>query len=84
MPALLVAHKRPGFYLRVIEEGEVGAGDEIVKVAEGPEHVTVAEVDALLYLPGHPRQRLEAALRVPALARRLEGLVEGAGRRRRR
>ncbi len=27
MPALLYAHGRPGFYLRVLEEGEVGAGD---------------------------------------------------------
>ena len=36
MAALLVAHDRPGFYFRVIEEGEVGAGDEIVQVARGP------------------------------------------------
>ena len=36
MAALLVAHRRPGFYLRVLEEGEVQAGDEIVKVASGP------------------------------------------------
>ena len=36
MAALLVASGRPGFYFRVLEEGEVGAGDEIVKVAEGP------------------------------------------------
>src|SRR5438067_8169589 len=35
MPALLVSHHRPGFYLRVLEEGEAGAGDEIVKVADG-------------------------------------------------
>ena len=58
MPALLVSHHRPGFYFRVLEEGEVGAGDEIFKVADGPERVTVAEIDALLYLPGHPRDRL--------------------------
>src|SRR6516162_3903511 len=32
MAALLVSHGRPGFYFRVLEEGEVGAGDEIVKV----------------------------------------------------
>jgi ferredoxin-NADP reductase/MOSC domain-containing protein YiiM len=68
MPALLVSHKRPGFYLRVIEEGEVGPGDEIVRVSEGPEHITVAEIDGLLYLPGHPRERLERALLVPALS----------------
>lgn len=52
MAALLVAHRRPGFYLRVLKEGEVGAGDEIVRIAEGPECLTVAECDALLYLPG--------------------------------
>jgi ferredoxin-NADP reductase/MOSC domain-containing protein YiiM len=67
MPALLVSHHRPGFYLRVLREGVVRAGDEIVQVAAGPESMTVAEVDALLYLPGHPRQRIERALRIPAL-----------------
>jgi ferredoxin-NADP reductase/MOSC domain-containing protein YiiM/ferredoxin len=68
MAALLVAHDRPGFYFRVIEEGEVGAGDEIVQVAAGPERVTIAEVNALLYKPGHPKDRLEQALRIPALS----------------
>jgi ferredoxin-NADP reductase/MOSC domain-containing protein YiiM len=68
MPTLLVSHKRPGFYFRVIEEGEIGAGDEIIKIAEGSEHLTVAEVDALLYLPGHPAEQLRRALRIPALS----------------
>ena len=68
IPALLVSHRRPGFYFRVLEEGEVQAGDEIVKVASGPEQMTVAEVDALLYLPGHPRQQLTRALRMSALS----------------
>jgi ferredoxin-NADP reductase/MOSC domain-containing protein YiiM/ferredoxin len=68
IPALLVSHRRPGFYFRVLEEGEVQAGDEIVKLASGQEEMTVAEVDALLYLPGHPRQQLLRALRIPALS----------------
>ena len=68
IPALLVSHRRPGFYFRVLEEGEVQAGDEVVKQASGPEQMTVAEVDALLYLPTHPRQQLLRALRVPALS----------------
>ena len=67
MPALLVSHHRPGFYFRVLREGAVQAGDEIVQVASGPEAMTVAEVDALLYLPGHPRQQVLRALRIPAL-----------------
>src|SRR5713101_80381 len=68
MPALLVAHGRPGFYFRVIEEGEVEAGDEIVPVAAGPERMSVFEVNALLYMPGHPRNQLERALRITALS----------------
>jgi MOSC domain-containing protein YiiM/ferredoxin-NADP reductase len=68
MAALMAAHHRPGFYFRVLEEGEVGAGDEIVKVADGPEQMSVAEMDALLYLPGHTPKQLERALRIPALS----------------
>ncbi len=68
MAALLVSHGMPGFYFRVLEEGEVEAGNEIVQVAAGPERMTVFEVNALLYLPGHPRSQLERALRIPALS----------------
>jgi ferredoxin-NADP reductase/MOSC domain-containing protein YiiM len=68
LPALLVSHHRPGFYFRVLTEGAVQDGDEIIKVASGPEAMTVAELDALLYLPGHPRQQLLRALRIPALS----------------
>lgn len=69
MPSLLVAHHRPGFYFRVLQEGEVSAGDDIVKVADGPELITVADMDALLYLPGHSREQVERALHVPALSK---------------
>jgi ferredoxin-NADP reductase/MOSC domain-containing protein YiiM/ferredoxin len=68
IPALLVSHHRPGFYFRVLDEGYVQAGDEIVKLASGPEQMPVAEADALLYLPGHTRQQLLRALRIPALS----------------
>jgi len=47
MPALLVAAGRPGFYLRVIEEGDVGAGDPIVRVLTDPAGLTVAATDGL-------------------------------------
>ena len=73
MPALLVAHHRPGFYFRVLQEGEVGAGDDIVKITDGPERFSVADVDALLYLPGHSREQLERALRIPALSKGWQG-----------
>ena len=78
MAALVVKHGRPGFYFRVIEQGEVEAGDEISQVASGPEQMSVAEIDALLYKPGHPRDQLERALRIPTLERRLASLARGA------
>jgi ferredoxin-NADP reductase/MOSC domain-containing protein YiiM/ferredoxin len=73
IPALLVSHHRPGFYFRVLEEGNIQAGEEIIKVASGPEQMTVVEVDTLLYLPGHPRQQLLRALRIPALSEGWQG-----------
>ena len=84
MPALLVSRHRPGFYFRVLTEGAVAAGQEIVKIADGPEGMTVAETDALLYLPGHPRQQLLRALRIPALSAGWKGsfkeMLDEAGR----
>ena len=68
MPALLTSSGRPGFYFRVLQEGIVGADDEIVKVAEAKERMTVAEINALLYSPKHPRARLQRALRIEALS----------------
>ncbi|WFU73401.1 MOSC and FAD-binding oxidoreductase domain-containing protein [Bradyrhizobium sp. CB2312] len=66
MAALVVKHGKPGFYFRVIEEGQVEAGDDITRVGSGPEQMSVSEIDALLYKPGHPRAQLERALRIPA------------------
>ena len=68
MPALLTSSGRPGFYFRVLREGEVGAGDDIVKVGEADERMTVAEINALLYSPDHARDRLQRALRIEALS----------------
>lgn len=68
MPTLLVARHRPGFYLRVLTEGPVEAGQEIVKIGDGPERLTVAQVDALLYLPNRSRDALRRAVTVPALS----------------
>jgi len=84
MPALLTSSGRPGFYFRVLREGEVGAGDEIVKVAESRERMTIAEINALLYSPHHPREGLERALRIEALSpgwhRSFEALLQGQAR----
>jgi ferredoxin-NADP reductase/MOSC domain-containing protein YiiM len=68
MPALLTSSGRPGFYFRVLKEGEVGAGDEIVKTGEAKERMTIAEINSLLYSPNRSHDQLECALRIEALS----------------
>src|SRR5215470_6321447 len=68
LPALMVSHHRPGFYMRVIREGQIRAGDPIIKTRTGPHALTVAEVDALLYLPHRDSRRLRLAMQIPALS----------------
>lgn len=68
MPNLLVAHHRPGFYFRVITEGRVQAGDAIVRTRRGRHELTVADIDALLYLPHRDIDLLRKSVDVPALS----------------
>ncbi len=68
MPNLLVAHHRPGFYFRVITEGHVAAGDALVRIRRGRHELSVADVDALLYLPDRDVAQLRKAVDVPALS----------------
>lgn len=68
MPNLLVSHHRPGFYFRVITEGQVRAGDPIIRTRRGRHELSVADVDALLYLPDRNIEQLSNAVDVPALS----------------
>ncbi|OBK45176.1 MOSC and FAD-binding oxidoreductase domain-containing protein [Mycobacterium kubicae] len=68
MPKLLVAQHRPGFYFRVITEGQVRAGDDIVRSRRGRHELSVADVDALLYLPDRSIDQLRKIVDVPALS----------------
>ena len=76
MPSLLTSSGRPGFYLRVLEEGDVGAGDIIELVSRGPEQMTVKTVNALLYSSHHPEDELRRALNIPALSPGWRGSFE--------
>ena len=88
IPALLVSHRRPGFYLRVLEEGDVQAGDEIVKLASGPEGMTRRRGGRPAVPPRPPARAAAAGAADPGPEPRLAGVVPGAargrGRRQRR
>jgi MOSC domain-containing protein YiiM len=66
-PKLFLASRRPGFYLRVLQEGDVGAGDELELIERDPEPLTVEETLNLYYFDRENLERAQAALRVKAL-----------------
>jgi ferredoxin-NADP reductase/MOSC domain-containing protein YiiM len=66
MPALLTGHGRPGFYLRVIRPGEVGAGDAITRINGPEDRMSVREISDLLYKK-HDEASLRRALELDAL-----------------
>ena len=72
MAALLVSHGRPGFYLRVLHEGEVEAGDEIVKVLAGPEGMSVADARPAVVFARPSAAKAGAGASNPRTQRRLE------------
>jgi MOSC domain-containing protein YiiM len=64
-PVHFAAAGRPGAYLRIVEAGEIGAGDE-VRVGERPEHgLSVGEVARIYH---QERGRCAALLAAPELA----------------
>jgi len=69
-PKQFLASGRVGFYLRVLEEGEVGAGDAVERVLVDPERLTVREMLRLLYAERDDRAAIERALRIQALSPR--------------
>ena len=63
-PVHFAAARRPGAYLRIVEEGEIGADDD-VRVAARPEHgVTVGDVARIYH---QERGRASTLLDVPEL-----------------
>ena len=68
MPNLIVAQHRPGFYFRVLTEGHVRAGDDIVRTRRGRHELSVVNVDTLLYLPNRNVEQLRKVVDVPALS----------------
>lgn len=59
---------RSGFYARVLAEGSLGAGDVILPLQKDPVGMTVAEVNAALYLDQGDRATVARALNIEALS----------------
>ncbi len=58
---------RLGIYLRVLEEGEIGAGDAIERIHEDPERMTVREIARLRNIDTENLESTKKVLRIEAL-----------------
>ena len=67
-PKMFLSSGRVGFYLRVLREGEVGAGDAFERIEECPERVSVQEMSRLLFFEPENLEGAKRALRVRALS----------------
>lgn len=67
-PKMFLESLRLGFYLRVLEEGEVEAGDIVERVKPGPEQMTLREIARLKYFDKENLDGARRALRIPALS----------------
>jgi MOSC domain-containing protein YiiM len=66
--ARFLASNRPGFYLAVLQEGEVGAGDLVDVVHEDDNRLTVTELFRVMIHDKSNREVMQRALRVRHLA----------------
>ncbi|HEU4450212.1 MAG TPA: MOSC domain-containing protein [Gaiellaceae bacterium] len=64
-PVHFAACGRPGAYLRIVEEGEVGAGDEVEVVRRPTHHLTVGRIARIYH---GDRERCRELLQAPELA----------------
>jgi ferredoxin-NADP reductase/MOSC domain-containing protein YiiM len=64
----ILQSNRPGFYFRVLEEGEVGAGDMIEKAHEDPVGMSIVEMNRLLYFDKDNLDGAREALTIKALS----------------
>ena len=67
-PKTFLASGRVGFYLRVIQEGEIGAGDTLERTGRDPESMSVREISHLKYFEPENVDGVKRALRIRSLS----------------
>ena len=67
-PKQFLESRRVGFYFRVLEEGEITAGDTIARIEVASEPMSVTEILNLRYFDTDNREKLAQARKIPALS----------------
>lgn len=75
-PKLFMASARTGFYLRVLQEGEVAAGEVIERIDVDPEPMSVQEVFRLAFVDQENRAALQRAAGLRGLSPGWQNMFE--------
>ncbi len=67
-PKEFLESRRVGFYFRVLEEGEITAGDTIARIKVAPEPMSVTEIVNLRYFDRDNHEKIAQARKLPALS----------------
>lgn len=67
-PKLFLASGRSGYYFRVLEEGELGAGDPIHRIKVSPERITIRQLVHTAFFDQHNLEIMKNSLAVSALS----------------
>ena len=67
-PKQFLESRRVGFYFRVLEEGEITAGDAIKRIGIASETMSVTEIVNLRYFDTDDREKIARARKLPALS----------------
>jgi len=75
-PKLFMASGRTGFYLRVLQEGEVGAGEVIERIDIDPDPMSIQDVFRLAYIDKDNRMALQKAVGLRGLSPGWQSMFE--------
>jgi MOSC domain-containing protein YiiM len=75
-PKKFLASHRTGYYVRLLEEGNVGAGDSIERISTDPEQMTVQQAVRLAFFEQEDIAMLEKVLRIRALSQDWRGMFQ--------
>ena len=67
-PKQFLESRRVGFYFRVLEEGEITAGDAITRIEVASEPMSVTEIVNLRYFDTDNHEKVAQARKLPALS----------------
>ncbi len=76
-----LASRRTGFYFRVLQEGEVGAGDTLELVSRDDNNITVADITQLYVREENNPELLHRAAQLEALPQSWRDYFQQQGRR---